>query len=98
MHGGRMLEHTEETFRSAIRGAVALGIAVALVHAESNSTLTGRVIDPSDRAVPGAEILVRNSATLAERSVTTNSEGIYEIPSLPAGIYRMHVSAPGFRL
>jgi Carboxypeptidase regulatory-like domain len=44
------------------------------------TTLTGRVIDPSGRAVPSAEIIVRNLATLLEHSVTTNNEGIYEIP------------------
>src|SRR6185503_4610431 len=65
---------------------------------DSNSRLTGRVTDSSDRAVPGAEILVRNQATLVERSVTTNNEGIYEIPALPVGVYRVQVRAPGFRL
>ena len=77
----------------AVYGVWLLGIAVGLCQADSNSTLTGRVIDPSDRAVPGAEILVRNLATLVERSVTTNNEGIYEIPALPVGTYRMQVSA-----
>jgi hypothetical protein len=72
-------------------------MAVGLCQADSDSTLTGRVIDPSDRAVPGAEIVVRNLATLIERSGTTNSEGIYEIPALPVGTYKMQVSAPGFR-
>ncbi len=65
---------------------------------QSDSALTGRVIDPSDRAVPGAEIVVRNSATLLERSASTNNQGIFEIPALPVGTYRMQVSAPGFRL
>jgi hypothetical protein len=48
--------------------------------------------------VAGAEIVVRNWATLIERSVRTNSEGIYEIPALQVGVYRMQVKAPGFRL
>jgi hypothetical protein len=93
-----MLEHIRETFWRAIRGGLLLGIVVGIVDAESNSRLTGRVVDSSDRVVPGTEILVRNSATLVERSVTTNNEGIYEISVLPVGTYRMHVRAPGFRL
>lgn len=93
-----MLEQHLATFYDAIRGSLLLGLVVGFAHAESNSTLTGRVIDPSDRAVPGAEILVRNLATLVERSVTTNSEGIFEVPELPANTYRMQVKAPGFRL
>ena len=93
-----MLEHIRETFCRAIRGGLLLGIVVGIVHAESNSRLTGRVVDPSDRVVPGAEVRVRNTATLVERSVTTNNEGIYEISALPVGTYRVHVKAPGFRL
>jgi hypothetical protein len=65
---------------------------------QASSTLTGMVIDPSERPVPGAEILVRNSSTLVEQTVTTNSEGIYEIAALPAGAYRLQVRAQGFRL
>jgi len=56
------------------------------------------VTDPSDRIVVGAEIVVRDHATLAQRSVRTNREGIYEIPALPVGIYAMQAKAPGFRL
>jgi len=48
--------------------------------------LTGRVTDPSDRIVVGAEIVVHGPARpLAQRSVRTNGEGIYEIPALPVG-------------
>ncbi len=85
-------------FALTIRGGVLLGLAVVCVHADSNGVLTGRVIDPSDRIVAGAEIVVRDLATLLERSVRTNAEGIYEVPALPVGFYRMQVSAPGFRL
>ena len=75
-----------------------LTMTVGMIHAESSSRLTGRVVDPSDQPVPRAQILVRNSATLVERSAATNSEGIYEISALPVGVYRMQVIAPGFRL
>jgi len=81
-----------------LRGGSFLAIAVPCVHAESNGALTGRVIDPLERIVPGAKIVVRDRATLLERSARTNAEGIYEIPALPVGVYRMQVSAPGFRL
>jgi hypothetical protein len=68
------------------------------VHAGSDSRLTGTVLDPSDRAVPNAQVVVRNLATIVERAATTNSAGIFEIPALPVGIYRLQVKAPGFRL
>jgi hypothetical protein len=93
-----MSEDITKTLCRSIRGGILLaGFATAFLHAEPNSTLTGRVIDPSYRVVPGAEIVVRNLATLVERSVTSNAEGIYEILALQVGVYRMQVRAPGFR-
>ena len=78
--------------------ALLLWAAVGIAYPAPTSMLTGRVVDPSGRAVPGANVMVRNIATLVERTVPTNSEGIFEIPALPPGSYRLQVSAPGFRL
>src|SRR4051812_33921970 len=77
--------------------ALLLGSAAGVLCAASNSTLSGRVIDPSGRPVPGAEIMVRNSATLVKRTVSTNHDGVYEFPALAVGTYRMEVQARGFR-
>ena len=79
-------------------GCMLLFLSVPWAQADSGGRLTGTVIDPSDRPVPGAQILVRNTATLVERTVATNGEGIYEVRGVPAGSYRMQVKAPGFRL
>jgi hypothetical protein len=88
---------TKTLCRSICGGILLAALATSFLHAEPNSTLIGRVIDPSDRVVPGAEILMRNLATLVERTVPSNGEGIYEILALPVGVYRMQVRAPGFR-
>jgi len=85
-------------FRLTLRGGLLLGIALAFVQAQPGSKLTGRVVDALDRVVAGAEITVRDGATLVERSARTNGEGIYEIAALPVGVYRMQVRVPGFRL
>jgi hypothetical protein len=61
------VQHLREVFRRAVRGVLPLGIALAFAYAESNSNLTGRVIDPSDRPVRDAQILLFNSATLVEQ-------------------------------
>ena len=37
-------------------------------------------------------------ATLVDYSVTTNSEGVYEVPAIPVGNYRVQVKASGFRV
>src|SRR5579864_7131757 len=93
-----MDKHIREACSLAFRSGLLLAIAIVTIWADSYTTLTGRVIDPSGRAVLSAQILVRNLATLLEHSGTTNSEGIYEIPALPVGTYRMQVRARGFRL
>jgi hypothetical protein len=93
-----MMERVSVASSRHIRGVLLLPIAVGIAYAESSSTVAGTVVDPSDRPVPGAKILLRNQATLIERAAITNDEGIYEISALPVGTYRMQVSCPGFRL
>ena len=83
---------------SLLPASLLLWAAVGIAYSAPTSSLTGTVVDPSGRAVPGAKVMVRDTATLVENSVSTNSEGIFEIPGLPAGTYHMQVSAPGFRL
>src|ERR1051326_720872 len=82
----------------AARGGLLLAISVGLLSAESEGTLFGRVADPSGRAVQNANVVLRNSATHLERTVTTNDEGLFELPALPVGSYRLQVRALGFRL
>jgi len=87
------------SIRSAVlRGFIAGAIITGSASAQSHSTIIGRVTDPSEKAIPGAKIVLRNLATLTERSAVTNAEGLYEVPALSAGSYRMQVRAPGFRL
>ena len=71
------MAHRYQAFYRAVSVWFLLGLALGFSFAEANSKLTGTVIDPSDRPVPGAEILLRNAATLVEQTVTTNNEGIY---------------------
>jgi len=83
---------------SALAASLLLWAAVGIAYSAPTSSLTGTVIDPSGQAVPDAKVTARNTATLSERYVLTNSEGIFEIPALPAGTYRLEVRAAGFRL
>src|SRR4029077_14478928 len=81
-----------------VAGGLLLTLACGVLRAGSDSTLAGRVIDPAGRAVPNAEVVLRNSATLVKRAAKTDNEGRYEVPALPVGSYRLQISAPGFRL
>lgn len=62
-----------------------------------NGTINGAVLDPSNRAIAGADILIINDVTGVKYSGKTNDEGIYAIPNLPPGPYRLQVSKVGFK-
>ena len=72
--------------------------AVTFVAAQStNGTVSGIVLDPSDKAIAGADIEIVNDATGIRYPGKTNSEGIYAIPNLPPGPYRIQVAKIGFK-
>jgi hypothetical protein len=59
--------------------------------------ITGAVTDSTAAAVAGAGITITNTATNQATNVTTTSAGDYNAPNLPPGVYRVEVSAPGFK-
>jgi len=69
----------------------------AAIGQSPNGTISGLVLDPSERAIAGAEVLVVNDATGVKYAGTTNGEGIYALPNLPPGPYRIQVSKIGFK-
>jgi hypothetical protein len=60
-------------------------------------TISGIVTDPSGAAIAGAEIIVVNDATRVQVVSTSNDEGIYVVPNLIPGNYRVQVSKDGFK-
>ncbi len=60
-------------------------------------TISGIVTDPTGAAVTGAEIVVVNDATRVQLETQSNGEGIYVIPNLTPGNYRVQVSKVGFK-
>ena len=61
------------------------------------ATLTGRVTDPSGAVIVGVKVEATNVETNVLFSGETNSEGLYNIPNLPPGIYRVIVRRFAFR-
>jgi hypothetical protein len=78
---------------------VAIGLlAVSALWAQGErGTFNGTVNDPSGAVVAGAIVKVLNPATGVELSNTTTDAGVYRMPYLPPGVYRISVSAPGFK-
>src|SRR5579863_2914156 len=62
-----------------------------------NGNINGLVSDPTNAAVSEADIVAVNDVTGMQYTTKTNSEGIYLLPNLPPGPYRVQVSKIGFK-
>lgn len=85
------------------RGAL-LNCACALVLSsqwlgaqEFRATITGRVVDPQEGAVPGAKIQATLSSTGARSETQSGPEGQFTLPFLVPGKYRIEIEARGFK-
>lgn len=76
---------------------IVLLAASSLLAQSPNGSITGLVLDPSNRVIADADILVINDVTGLKYSSKTNNDGIYIVPNLPPGPYRLQVSKDGFK-
>ena len=84
--------------RNSARYAVFFAFVLArFAAAQSTATITGTITDASGAVVPGAQIVVHNSGTGEERAAVSDSAGVYVVPSLPVGTYRVSVASPGMQ-
>lgn len=89
-----------------IKKAGALGLmvlALALVGTSTvggqgagTASIIGTIKDPKGLVIPGAEVVVRNTDTGAERVLFTNEAGLYSTPLLQPGRYEVRVRKLGF--
>jgi hypothetical protein len=61
------------------------------------ATISGIVHDASGGAVNGAMVDAESLGTGAKRFATSSSDGVYALPALPLGHYKVTVNAPGFQ-
>ncbi len=72
-------------------------LAAAAYAQEFRATLTGRVIDSTGAAVPGAVVQVRNTATNEVATAVSDAQGIYAVPLLRPGAYNLSTQVAGFK-
>jgi len=83
-------------------GSVALALVLlfcATVNAQesASSGVVGQVIDSTKGALPGATVTVINTGTNAQRVATTDADGRFSVPNLPAATYTIRVELAGFQ-
>jgi Carboxypeptidase regulatory-like domain/TonB dependent receptor-like, beta-barrel len=64
--------------------------------AQATSQISGTVKDASGAVVAGADLTITQTNTGLTRTVTSDSSGVYSLPSLPLGPYRLEVKKEGF--
>lgn len=64
---------------------------------EFRATISGRVLDASGSAVPNAKIQAVSVATTETSNATSDASGVYTIPFLRPGGYKLTVTANGFK-
>jgi hypothetical protein len=78
-------------------GAVFLSALVAApAFAQGTSSIRGTVTDGTGGVIPGAMVTVTGEAGVTFTAVT-NSEGVFTVPALGAGTYKVTVALQGFK-
>lgn len=76
---------------------LAMTFASARLRAQFSSSIEGTVSDSSGAVVPNASVTILNVETGITQTVRTTSAGAYRFTALPAAVYRVSVTAPGFK-
>ena len=71
-------------------------LAPAVVSAQFSGAIQGTITDAQKAVVANAVVIVTHTASGVTREATTSDEGIFRIPSLGPGTYRVQVAKPGF--
>jgi hypothetical protein len=100
VHESSVHEHHPQGVRALI---ILLGFLILISIRQADAQLlygsvVGTVTDNQAAVVPGAVVNVKQTETGETRSVVTNDSGAYTVSTIPAGVYDVSVSKPGFEL
>ncbi len=89
-------------FKNILRAAPVCCVILALLSVSlfaqaPTGTISGVVTDESGAVIPNATVTITNKATNVSRTGTTNAEGFYSVPALPAGDYEVKGELKGFK-
>ncbi|HYL74203.1 MAG TPA: TonB-dependent receptor [Bryobacteraceae bacterium] len=72
-------------------------ISAVIWSQEFRATITGRVVDSQGAVIPGVNITATLVTTGAKSETTTGADGLFTIPFLTPGTYRMEARRDGFK-
>ncbi len=69
----------------------------ALGQNANTGEIKGTATDPSGAVISDVKVTITNVQTGVITAVTTNTDGIYDVPAVPVGMYKVTFSKAGFR-
>ena len=83
--------------RTLFSGLIVVLLSASTVMAQATAQITGTVKDSSGGVLPGASVTVTQTETGFKREAISDTDGVFNLPSLPIGPYRLEVALQGFR-
>ena len=91
-----MLHSRPEESWSAIALVACLLTAFPIAGQMTFGTITGTVTDSTGAVMPNVAVTVTNEGTGVQRAASTTATGVYVVPNLNAGTYRVRIEKSGF--
>src|SRR5579863_8934056 len=83
--------------RSFVAACLLLASVPAAFAQGDRGTITGTISDPAGAVVPNAPLEAKHLSTGAVYQAASSTTGNYTLSQLPAGVYEITVSVPGFK-
>jgi hypothetical protein len=83
--------------RIVIGALIAIAALSICAFGQNSGSITGTVKDSEGGVIPGASVAVFEQATALRQMTTTNAEGDFIFPQLPAGTYTITAESKGFK-
>lgn len=80
-----------------VLGMLCCCLSLPLMAQSGSATLNGTVTDSQGAVLPGAAVVAMHETTNIDYRTTTTESGVFTIPALPVGPYRLTVEASGFK-
>ena len=88
-----------QIIKKVLRGAALCSVMAQIMSAQNSNSgeIRGTVTDTTGAVIPGAAVSVINVATGVAIHTTTNNDGLYDLPTVEPGMYKITFTKPGFR-
>ena len=82
---------------TTLKRLAVLFVFAGIALAQSTGSIRGTITDATGALLPNATVTVSNRGTGETHALKTDSAGLYSLPSLPPGAYKVEVAAAGMQ-